>query len=97
MWSQIRDRKVHGVKFRRQEPIGHFIVDYLAVKERLIVELDGGQHAQSTAMDRDAQRTRYLEHMGYRVLRFWNNEVLQNTAGVLEAIGYAIKERRDQP
>ncbi|MEP7132949.1 MAG: endonuclease domain-containing protein, partial [Acidobacteriota bacterium] len=95
MWSQIRDRKVHGVKFRRQEPIGHFIVDYLAVKERLIVELDGGQHAQSTAMDRDAQRTRYLEHMGYRVLRFWNNEVLQNTAGVLEAIGDAIKEQRD--
>ena len=77
-----------GAKFRRQVPIGPFIADFLCKELSIIVEADGGQHSDQEAYD--ARRTAWLESQGYRVLRFWNNEVLENIEGVLEVIQGAL-------
>ena len=87
LWSMLRDRRCGGAKFRRQAPVGPFIVDFLCVAERLIVEADGGQHAES---EYDASRDAYLRANGFRVLRFWNNEILSQTEGVRAAIETAL-------
>jgi very-short-patch-repair endonuclease len=87
LWNRLRARQVNGYKFVRQEPIGQFVVDFVCRERRLIVEVDGGQHATDP---RDAMRDRWLIDHGYRVLRFWNNDVLSNTDGVLEAIASAL-------
>ena len=84
LWFRLRDRRLLGVKFSRQVPIGLYVVDFCCRERKLIIELDGGQHADMAA--RDAGRTEYLARLRYRVLRFWNNEVLGNTEGVLETI-----------
>jgi very-short-patch-repair endonuclease len=84
LWFRLRDRRLAGLKFKRQVPIDRYIVDFLCAERKLIVEIDGGQHDQRR--ERDSGRTATLEAMGYLVLRFWNNEVLQNMNGVLEAI-----------
>jgi hypothetical protein len=76
---------MYGFKFKRQAPFGPYIVDFVCVEAKLIVEADGGQHAERVDIDR--LRTQYFEEAGYRVLRFWNNDVLQNLDGVLETIG----------
>ena len=76
LWSRLRARKIAGAKFRRQYPIGHLIVDFCCFEQRLVVELDGGQHAEAGAFDQ--RRTDFLVAEGYRVLRFWNNEVTEN-------------------
>ncbi len=81
---RLRDRQVDQAKFRRQYPIGPYIVDFCCVERRLIVELDGGQHADT--VEADEQRTNYLKRQGFRVVRFWDNDVLNNMDGVLEAI-----------
>jgi very-short-patch-repair endonuclease len=72
-----------GVKFRRQHPVGNFIVDFISLEAKLVVEIDGGQHDRDADRLADAQRTQYLEECGYKVLRFWNDEVLDNSDGVL--------------
>jgi very-short-patch-repair endonuclease len=90
VWHRIRDRQMFGVKFRRQHPVGRFIVDFVATRERLVIELDGGQHALEPEVARDVERTRELEKEGYRVLRFWNMDVLTNLEGVLEAIALEL-------
>jgi adenine-specific DNA-methyltransferase len=95
LWFLLRDRRLAGFKFRRQHPLGPFIVDFCCTEARVIVELDGGQHALSR--DNDATRSRYLEGEGYRVLRFWNNEVLGNTSGVLERIVEALTRSQRRP
>jgi len=84
-----------GVKFRRQHPIGPFIVDFCCLERRLIVELDGGQHA--IQRDRDARRTALLTAEGHRLLRFWDNEVLTNPDGVLESILLHLQRPSPQP
>ncbi len=84
LWRHLRDRQLAGLKFRRQHPLGSFIVDFVCLEHRLVVELDGGQHA--TRQQADAHREAFLMELGYRILRFWNNEVLGNTESVLEAI-----------
>jgi very-short-patch-repair endonuclease len=84
LWNQLRARQIEGVKFRRQQPIEEFIVDFVCFEKKLIIELDGGQHVQ--ARDKDRERDNNLSEKGYTVLRFWNNEVLENLAGVLEVI-----------
>jgi very-short-patch-repair endonuclease len=91
----LRDRRLEGFKFRRQHPLGPFIVDFCCPEARVIVELDGGHH--SLTHDSDAARSGYLTSQGYRVLRFWNNEVLGNTSGVLERIVEALKRDRPRP
>ena len=83
LWCLLRDRRLSGFKFRRQVPVGPYIVDFLCVGAKLIVEADGSQHAESP---RDKARDAYLGSQGWKVLRFWNNEVLQNREGVLETI-----------
>jgi len=83
LWLALRDRRLAGFKFRRQVPVGPFIVDFLCYHARLVIEVDGGQHAESA---RDARRDQWLEANDFRVLRFWNNDVLTNTEGVLTVI-----------
>jgi very-short-patch-repair endonuclease len=90
MWSALRDRRLMRYKFRRQHPIGDYIVDFACTRHALVIELDGGQHADSAA---DAHRTAWLESQGWRVIRFWNHDVLTNTDGVVEAILRALQER----
>lgn len=80
--------KLPEYKWRHQMPIGPYFADFACFSEKLVVELDGGQHADAT--EYDAVRTRYIESNGYRVLRFWNNDVLSNTDGVLEVIGATL-------
>ena len=84
LWSALRDRRLSKYKFRRQHPVGRFIVDFVCLEKKLIVELDGGQHAVQARYD--DKRTLGLEAAGYRVLRFWNNDVLANTEGILTMI-----------
>jgi very-short-patch-repair endonuclease len=89
LWRLLRDRRLSGFKFRRQVPVGPYIVDFLCVGAKLIAEADGSQHAESP---RDKARDAYLVSQGWKVLRFWNNEMLQNREGVLETI-YAHASR----
>src|ERR1700683_906678 len=83
LWSALRDRRLSGYRFRRQYPIGPFIVDFACTRERVIVEADGGQHSDSKT---DGPRTAWLEDQGWRVIRLWNNEILLNPEGVIDAI-----------
>ena len=88
LWRQLSARKVLGVRFNRQVPIGPFICDFVARSLNLIIEVDGGQHGWRT--DEDAARTRYLEDRGYRVIRFWNSDVLERLEGVVAEIETVI-------
>ncbi len=89
LWSRLRGRRLAGIKFKRQVPIANYIVDFAALDLKFIIEVDGGQHDLRAA--KDAERTRILEEWGYHVVRFWNNEVLSNVDGVLEAIMQELK------
>jgi len=84
LWRKLRARQMEGIKFRRQQPIDDFIVDFIAFEKRVVIELDGGQHALEKA--KDSKRDRILAENGFKVLRFWNNEVFENLAGVLDVI-----------
>ncbi len=97
LWSRLRRRQIGGVRFRRQVPLGAFIVDFACFAARLIVEIDGGQHALAAARERDAARDAWLAGQGFRVLRFWNHEVLGNLDGVLAVIDAAVCERLSPP
>lgn len=88
MWSRLRNRQLLNCKFRRQQTIGPYIADFLCLEPKLIIELDGGQHADQQQYDE--LRSQYLQQMGYRVVRFWNNEVLQELDAVLEAIRLVV-------
>ena len=91
LWRQLRGRRLAGYKFRRQVVIAPFIVDFVCFEAKLIVEADGGQHADRGGYD--ARRSTLLEQKGYRVIRFWNNEILSNLEGVLARIVSALSER----
>jgi very-short-patch-repair endonuclease len=93
LWSRLRDRQLAGYKFRRQVAFGPFIVDFICFDARLLIELDGGQHGECPQQLHDDERTAWLESQGYRMLRFWNNEVLENVDGVLTAIAEALRGR----
>ncbi len=84
LWRHLRARQLENLKFRRQEQIGHFIVDFVCYEKSLIVEADGGQHA--VEHEKDENRTLWLNSQGFRVLRFWNHEIMTNTEGVIETI-----------
>jgi very-short-patch-repair endonuclease len=84
LWKNLRGRRYAMFRFRRQETIGEYIVDFVCFDAKLIIEADGGQHGENST--KDAKRTSHLESRGYRVLRFWNNEILGNTDAVLEHI-----------
>ena len=87
LWRLLRDRRMEGWRFRRQEPIDRYIVDFICFEARLIIELDGGQHFDSEI---DKVRDAYLESQGFQVLRFWNNDVLANRDGVYRTIMAAL-------
>ena len=87
LWARLRNRQVEGAKFVTQFPIGPHVADFACRDSRLVIELDGGQHAESPT---DAARTALIEAHGYTVIRFWNNDVLANTDGVLEEIRQAL-------
>ncbi len=88
LWQHLRDRQLGGYKFQRQRPIGHYVVDFICMEHRLVVEVDGGQHDWNA--DADRLRTEALVASGYRVIRFWNNDVLSNIEGVLQQILQAL-------
>ena len=89
-WSVLRGNKLNGVSFRRQHAIGHYIVDFVSIKHKLIIELDGSQHLEQA--EYDEERTRYLESQGYRVVRFWNNQIEKEINGVIQAIEMALND-----
>lgn len=88
---KLRNRQLEGVKFRRQQPIGPYIVDFASFEKKLVIEIDGGQHSEEKVKKRDTERTAWLKERGYRILRFWNNEVLTNLEGVLKRIREALQ------
>ena len=88
LWFALRGRRLEGCKFRRQWTLGPFVVDFCCLEMHLVVEVDGGQHDEEW----DAPRTAWLQSQGYRVIRFWNNDVLTNLDGVLQSIVAALRE-----
>jgi very-short-patch-repair endonuclease len=88
LWWMLRSRQLDGFKFRRQHPFGPYILDFACIEHRMAVEADGGQHADNADDDR---RTEWLAARNWRVLRFWNNDILTNTQGVLETILRELK------
>ncbi len=92
LWLLLKAKKFYGYKFKRQVLIGNYIVDFLCPEAHLIVEVDGGQHNTDLNIELDAQRTFYLEKEGFRVLRFWNNEVLENIEGVCQRLREVLEE-----
>ncbi|BCJ91087.1 hypothetical protein IZ6_18220 [Terrihabitans soli] len=93
-WSRARNRGFFGLKFVRQEPIGPYFADFACRELRLVVEIDGSQHMSSA---RDRVRDAFLESSGYRVVRFWNNDVLTNIEGVFEALQKTVGELAPHP
>lgn len=91
LWSRIRKDQL-GVNFRRQHAIGNFIPDFICIEKKLIIELDGSHHVEQE--EYDTERTRYLEAQGYKVIRFWNNDVMNNIEGVILAILYALEKQQ---
>jgi very-short-patch-repair endonuclease len=90
LWARLRGHQMRDIHFRKQHAIGNYIVDFCAIRKKLIIELDGSQHLDQA--DYDAQRTEFLESMGDRVLRFWNHAVMNEIDSVLRAIDLAIEE-----
>jgi len=90
-WQRLRGRQLDGCKFRRQHPYFNYILDFVCLEQRLVIEVDGGQHADSTT---DATRDAFLLQGGFHVLRFWNNEVMANTDDVVEVIWRNLVERK---
>ena len=95
LWYHLRAKRFSGLKFRRQEPIGNYIVDFVCYEKRLVIECDGGQHAEQEIQDQ--QRDQWFQRQGYRILRFWNREVLLNTSEILQRIYEACQEVTPSP
>ena len=91
LWMALRDRRLGSYKFRRQQPVGPYIVDFICFEQKLVVELDGDQHDQPDNIVADSVRTSWLESRGYRVLRFWNRELDVSAESVVEAIFRAAR------
>ena len=89
LWRHLRFWQLEGYKFRRQQPLGIYILDFVCLEKRLVIELDGGQHAEQT--NYDSARDAWLSEQGFSVLRFWNNDVLENVDGVIERIFEKLK------
>jgi very-short-patch-repair endonuclease len=95
LWQRIRRKQLYGCRFRRQVPLGPYVADFVCIERSLIVEVDGGQH--SWRETQDLRRTAWLEAKGWRVVRFWNNEVMENIAGVLERLVIELSDNGDIP
>ena len=86
LWNIIRAGRFYGYKFKRQTPIGNYIVDFVCKEAKIIIEIDGGQHNEGVNIQKDEERTAYLSNKGYKVHRFWNNEIDQNFDGVYQKL-----------
>ena len=86
-WSHVKAKQFLGLKFKRQFPVGEYIADFICIEKKIIVEIDGGQHCENS---KDLERTKYLNNMGYEVIRFWNNDVLGNIEGVLHTLSLTL-------
>ena len=95
LWRVLRGRQFSGCKFRRQHPFGDYILDFVCLSNKLVIEVDGGQHCSQT--EYDEIRTGKLQSAGFHMLRFWNNEVFEEFEAVKEKIWMAVQERQDQP
>jgi very-short-patch-repair endonuclease len=93
LWSRLKGKQL-GVKFRRQAPIGRYILDFVSFERTLIIEVDGGQHGEAQQMEHDQDRTNFLEKSGFRIVRFWNNEVMGNLEGVLAVVAAELEQRK---
>ncbi len=91
LWAHLRPLRENGIRIRRQHAIGRYIADFYLPKTRLIIELDGSQHLEQK--ENDLARTSHLESKGYRVIRFWNNEVMNNIESVILAINHALEQK----
>jgi very-short-patch-repair endonuclease len=96
LWVKLRELKPLGFRFRRQTPIGSYIVDFVSFASRLVIEADGGQHNMASGIRSDQARDDFLRSQGFRVLRFWNSDIDANLEGVMEAIFTALKERETE-
>ena len=96
LWQNLRAKRLNGAKFRRQHPIADHIVDFCCLRYRLVIEIDGAQHAEPEEEQKDAARTARLEKQGYKVIRFWNGEVMTSLNGVLSSIAEALSEREKE-
>ena len=85
-WSIVRNHKFYGLEFRRQYPMGDYIVDFICREKKIIIELDGGQHNEPDNIEKDNIRTEFIESNGYKVIRFWNNDILSNIEGVYQKL-----------
>lgn len=90
VWFHLRAHRFHGTGFRRQVPIGRYVVDFVCFEHRLVVETDGDSHGSDAQRRRDEARTRFLQSAGYRFVRFWNRDVYENMEAVLQGIGIAL-------
>ncbi|HEY5612826.1 MAG TPA: DUF559 domain-containing protein [Lysobacter sp.] len=94
LWRHLRQRQLDGHRFRRQHPIGRFVADFVCLEQHLVIEVDGGQHADSTSDDR---RSRFLAQEGFCVVRFWNHDVLGNIEGVVASILQSLASAGPHP
>jgi very-short-patch-repair endonuclease len=92
LWAYLRGNKLNGVSFRRQHAIGNYIVDFVSIKQKLIIELDGSQHLEQE--EYDLERTAFLESQGYTIIRFWNNDVMNDINSVIRAIDVTLRGER---
>jgi very-short-patch-repair endonuclease len=90
LWQVLRGDKLNGVHFRRQHAIGKYVMDFCSIKGKLAIELDGSQHLEQS--EYDTQRTAYLESQGYKVIRFWNDQVMKDIEGVIRSIEAALND-----
>ena len=95
LWDQLKQKQIHGAKFRRQYPIGRYVVDFICLEKDLIIEIDGGQHSESK--EADLQRDQWLKKKGFKVLRFWNHEIFKNLEGVKQVIEKNVLEPHPNP
>ena len=95
LWHKIRSRQLQNIRFRRQHPIGRYIVDFICLETKLIIELDGGQHADQKSYD--TMRDTWLSQQGFKILRFWNNDILENMDGVIEFISQHLPPSQPSP
>ena len=95
LWNLLKNRQFHNLKFKRQQPIGDYIVDFICKEAKIIIEIDGAQHNESENIEYDKTRTEYLNTLGYKVIRFWNNEIYENIEGVVVRLKEEINPHQE--
>ena len=95
MWNLLKNRQFYNLKFKRQQPIGNYIVDFICKEAKIIIEIDGGQHNNSKNIEYDNIRTEFLNSLGYKVIRFWNNEIYENIDGVMSKLKEEINPHQE--